>query len=166
MVKWLRSSKTSMVISTIIRLYVGIVWFLSGFGKISSGNFSASSMIDMAIKNPVKDANGQPAYDFYTSFLKSVVQPNIDVFNFLVEYGELFIGMGLIFGTLTTAATFFAMGLNFNYLLAGMISTNPLLLFLELIILVAGFNAGKIGLDRWVIPFMREKLPFLKKSVE
>ncbi len=58
------------------------------------------------------------------------------------------------------------MGLNFNYLLAGMISTNPLLLFLELIILVAGFNAGKIGLDRWVVPFMREKLPFLKKSVE
>lgn len=89
-----------MVISTIIRLYVGVVWFLSGFGKISSGNFSASSMIDMAIKNPVTDAIGQPAYDFYTSFLKSVVQPNIEVFNFLVEYGELFIGLGLIFGTL------------------------------------------------------------------
>ena len=69
-------------------------------------------------------------------------------------------------GTLTTAASFFAMGLNFTYLLAGTISTNPLLLLLEFIVLVAGFNAGKIGLDHWVVPFLRRKIPFLKRSVE
>lgn len=166
MVKWLRSSKTSMVITVLIRLYVGFPWFMAGFEKVSSGKFSASSMIDMAIKNPVKDANGQPAYNWYTTFLKSIVQPNPDVFNFLVQYGELLIGLGLILGTLTTAATFFAISLNFTYLLAGTISTNPLLLFLEFIILVAGFNAGKIGLDHWVIPFMREKIPYLSRSVE
>lgn len=118
MVKWLRSSKTSMVINTFIRLYLGFVWFMAGFEKVSSGNFSANSMINMAIKSPVKDANGQPAYDWYTSFLKTIVEPNVGLFNFFVQYGELLIGLGLILGTLTTAASFFAMGLNFTYLLA------------------------------------------------
>lgn len=166
MVKWLRSSKTSMVITTFIRLYLGFVWFMAGFEKVSSGNFSANSMINMAIKSPVKDANGQPAYDWYTSFLKTIVEPNVGLFNFFVQYGELLIGLGLILGTLTTAASFFAMGLNFTYLLAGTISTNPLLLLLEFIVLVTGFNAGKIGLDHWVVPFLRRKMPFLQRSVE
>ena len=166
MVKWLRSSKTSMVISTLIRLYLGFTWLMAGFEKVSSGKFSAEGMINMAIKNPVKDAGGQPAYDWYTSFLKTIVEPNVGLFDFLVQYGELLIGLGLILGTLTTAASFFAMGLNFTYLLAGTISTNPLLLLLEFIVLVAGFNAGKIGLDHWVVPFLRRKIPFLKRSVE
>ncbi len=58
-------------------------------------------------------------------------------------------GLGLILRAFTTAAAFFVLSLKFTYLLAGTISTNPLLIILAFIILVAGFNAGKIGLDHW-----------------
>ncbi len=56
--------------------------------------------------------------------------------------------------------------MNFAYLFAGTISTNPTYVLLGMLIMIAGFNAGKIGLDHWVVPFMREKMPWLKRSVE
>lgn len=164
MVKWLRNSQSSMVVLTLVRLYVGYVWLTSGWGKIASGNFTAEGMIQQAIKSPVTGATGSPAYGWFTKFLENIVQPNMGLFDFMVQYGELLIGLGLIFGTLTTLASFFGLGLNFTYLLAGMISTNPVLIILQILLLVAGLNAGKIGGDRWVIPFVREKVPFMGKS--
>ncbi|MGO3469246.1 MAG: Crp/Fnr family transcriptional regulator [Weissella hellenica] len=164
MVNWLRNSKSSMVVLTLIRLYVGYVWLTSGWSKIASGSFTSEAMVQQAIKSPVTGATGAPAYDWYTKFLENIVQPNLGIFDFMVQYGELLIGLELIFGTLTTLATFFGLGLNFTYLLAGMISTNPILIILGTLLLVAGLNAGKIGGDRWVIPFIREKMPFMSKN--
>jgi thiosulfate dehydrogenase [quinone] large subunit len=46
--------------------------------------------------------------------------------------------------------------MNFSYVFAGTVSSNPLDILLGVIILTAGFNAGRIGLDRWVIPFVRK----------
>jgi thiosulfate dehydrogenase [quinone] large subunit len=42
--------------------------------------------------------------------------------------------------------------MNFSYVFAGTVSTNPLDILLGVIILAAGFNAGRVGLDRWVVP--------------
>ncbi|PFO09661.1 Crp/Fnr family transcriptional regulator, partial [Bacillus sp. AFS076308] len=38
----------------------------------------------------------------------------------------------------------------------GTVSHNPRDIFLGFIILTAGYNAGRIGLDRWVVPFFRK----------
>jgi thiosulfate dehydrogenase [quinone] large subunit len=54
---------------------------------------------------------------------------------------------------LTTVAMFFGLVMNFSYLMAGAISTNPTDILLGVIILFAGYNAGKFGLDNWVKPF-------------
>lgn len=165
MVKWLRKSKSAMVILTIIRIWLGYLWVMDGFEKVSAG-FSAKGFVGMAIKSPVLTPEKTQAFGWYTSFLKEFVMPHISLFSTMVAWGELFVGLGLIFGTLTTAAAFFGMMMNFCYLMAGTVSVNPMYIFWKIFILVAGFNAGKIGLDRWIIPFLREKVPFLKKSVE
>lgn len=80
----------------------------------------------------------------------------IDIFNTIVPLGEFLVGLGLILGCLTTLACFFALVMNFSYLMAGTVSHNPSDILLGVIILFAGFNAGKFGLDRWVIPFIRK----------
>lgn len=164
MIKWLRSSNISGLLLAIIRVYLGILWLMSGIEKV--GGFTAEKFIAAAIKNPVVGPTGHSVYGWFTSILESFVAPNIGIFNFLVAWGEVFIGLGLIFGAFTTAATFFALMMNFSYLLAGSISVNPQYIFLEFIVIIAGYNAGKIGLDRFIIPFIREKVPFLKNSVE
>jgi thiosulfate dehydrogenase (quinone) large subunit len=95
-------------------------------------------------------------YPNYVAFLKSFAIPNVGLFNFLVPWGELFVGIGLITGTLTTAAVFFGMMMNFAYMFAGTISSNPWDVLIGLFIIVAGYNAGKFGGDYWVIPWVRQ----------
>jgi thiosulfate dehydrogenase [quinone] large subunit len=89
--------------------------------------------------------------------------PNIELFNFIVPLGEFLVGLGLILGCLTTAAVFFGLVMNFSFFLAGTVSHNPTDIFLGGIILFAGYNAGRYGLDRYVVPFMRKT--FNKKGV-
>jgi thiosulfate dehydrogenase (quinone) large subunit len=152
---FLRENKISAAILTIIRLYLGYAWFTAGFGKITGG-FDASGYLKNAVANPVKGPDGSMVYGWYVNFLESFALPNIDVFNFIVPWGETLIGLGLMLGCLTTAAMFFGLVMNFSFFLAGTVSHNPTDIFLGFIILTAGYNAGKFGLDYWVVPFIRK----------
>jgi thiosulfate dehydrogenase [quinone] large subunit len=104
----------------------------------------------------VKGPDGAMVYGWYVDFLKHFALPNVDIFNTIVPLGEFLIGLGLILGCLTTAAMFFGLVMNFSFFLAGTVSHIPTDLFLGAIILFSGYNAGRIGLDRWVIPFIRK----------
>ncbi|MEH7492514.1 DoxX family membrane protein [Neobacillus niacini] len=154
---FLRENKISAAILTIIRLYLGYSWFTAGFHKLTGG-FDASGFLKGATANPVKGPDGNMVYAWYIDFLKDFALPNIDVFNTIVPWGETLIGLGLLLGCLTTAAMFFGLVMNFSFFLAGTVSHNPTDIFLGFIILTAGYNAGRIGLDRWVVPFFRKTI--------
>ena len=47
--------------------------------------------------------------------------------------------------------------MNLSFLLSGTVSVNPNLLILTMFILVAGHNAGRIGLDGYVFPKLFKK---------
>ncbi|MEO2075127.1 MAG: DoxX family protein [Bacillus sp. (in: firmicutes)] len=153
--KFLRENKIASVILTVLRLYLGYSWFTAGFHKLTGG-FDASGFLKGAIANPVKGPDGAVVFGWYVDFLKHIALPNVDVFNVLVPWGETLIGLGLILGCLTTTAMFFGLVMNFSFFLAGTVSHNPRDIFLGFIILTAGYNAGKIGLDRWVVPYFRK----------
>lgn len=152
---FIRENKIAAAILTVLRLYLGYSWFTAGFHKITGG-FDASGFLKGAIANPVKGPDGAVVFGWYVDFLKHIALPNVDVFNVLVPWGETLIGLGLILGCLTTAAMFFGLVMNFSFFLAGTVSHNPRDIFLGFIILTAGYNAGRIGLDRWVVPFFRK----------
>ena len=154
---FLRENKISAVILTIIRVWLGYNWFTAGLGKLTGG-FDASGFLKGAVGKPVMGPDGHMVYGWYVSFLENFALPNIDVFNFIVPWGETLIGLGLLLGCLTTAAMFFGLVMNFSFFLAGTVSHNPTDIFFGFIILTAGFNAGRYGLDRWVIPFIYKKL--------
>lgn len=153
--KFLRENKISAVILTVLRLYLGYSWFTAGFHKLTGG-FDAAGFLKGAIANPVKGPDGAVVFGWYVDFLKHIALPNVDIFNVLVPWGETLIGLGLILGCLTTTAMFFGLVMNFSFFLAGTVSHNPRDIFLGFIILTAGYNAGRIGLDRWVVPFLRK----------
>jgi thiosulfate dehydrogenase (quinone) large subunit len=153
--KFLRENKIAAAILTVLRLYLGYSWFTAGFHKITGG-FDAARFLKGAIANPVKGPDGAMVFSWYVDFLKHFALPNVDVFNTMVPWGETLIGLGLILGCLTTTAMFFGLVMNFSFFLAGTVSHNPRDIFLGFIILTAGYNAGRIGLDRWVVPFVRK----------
>lgn len=163
-VKWLRESTVASVILTIIRLYMGYSWLTAGFKKLTGG-FDASGFLQNAIAHPVTGPDGTPVYSWYVSFLEKFALPNIHLFNTIVPLGEFLVGLGLILGCLTTAAIFFGLLMNFSFFMAGTISHIPTDLFFGAILLFAGLNAGKFGVDRWVIPFINKSISKEKKLV-
>jgi thiosulfate dehydrogenase (quinone) large subunit len=148
MVRWLRESNSSAIILALFRLYIGYTFFTHGLQKLTGG-FDASGFLQGAIKNPGVEA-------WWASFLNGVALPNVALFNILVPWGEVLIGLGLILGCLTTAAAFFGAVMNFSFLFSGVANPNALMALLAVIILVAGSNAGKYGLDRWVLTYIRQ----------
>lgn len=155
MVKWLRENVIASGILAVLRIYLGYSWLTAGLHKLTGG-FDASGYLKGAVANPVKGPDGSLVYGWYVSFLKGFALPNVDIFNTVVPLGEFLVGLGLILGCLTTAAMFFGLLMNFSFFLAGTVSHIPTDLFIGAIILFAGFNAGKFGLDRWFVPFIRK----------
>ncbi len=70
----------------------------------------------------------------------------------LVTAGEILIGIALILGIFTGIAAFFGSFMNINYLMAGAVSTNPILFVIATWLVLAWKVAGWWGLDRWILP--------------
>lgn len=163
MVKFLRENVIASVLLLVLRLYLGWQWLTAGWHKVVDG-FDASGFL----KGAVAKATGEnpTVASWWGSFLEHIALPNSDLFSFLVAWGELLVGLGLILGCLTTAAVFFGMVMNFAFLFSGTVSSNALMVLISIFIIVAGFNAGKLGLDYYVIPALRKWWSNFRKKNE
>lgn len=156
MMKWLRENVYAAGIVTAIRLIVGWAWLDAGFHKLKGG-FDATGYLNNAVTNPVLDkATNELVYPTFTKFIEHVALPNVKLINILIPIGEFLVGIGLIIGALTAAAAFFGLMMNFMFLFAGTVSTNPWLVLLGGIVLLAGTNAGRFGVDYYLLPVLRK----------
>jgi thiosulfate dehydrogenase [quinone] large subunit len=153
-IKWLSENKYAAGLMLLLRVYLGWQWLSAGWHKL--GSFDASGFLNAAIKNPVADkATNELIYPTFTAFVEHVALPNIKIINFLIPIGEVLVGLGLILGVVTTTAAFFGLLMNFMFMFAGTISTNPWLVLIGVIVVMAGANAGKFGGDYFVLPYLR-----------
>lgn len=143
----------------ILRLYVGYQWFLAGYEKMinpvwfgSKAGVALSGFVAGALK---KTAGDHPdVQGWYAWFLQNLVLPNAAFWSYLVTIGELLVGIGLILGIFTGIAAFFGGFMNVSYLLAGTVSTNPLLFVIATWLVLGWKTAGWLGLDRWIMPLL------------
>lgn len=153
---WLREHRYAAVFLLVLRLYLGWQWLMAG-GKKLFGGFDASGFLRNSIDKPLIDkATNEQLYPLYTAFLEQAALPNVEVINFLVPVGEMMVGLGLIIGLFTTTAAFFGLFMNFMFMFGGSISKNPWFLLLGCLILLAGSNAGRYGLDSYMPPLLRK----------
>ncbi len=158
----------------LIRIYAGYAWFAAGWEKLTGtsidiGSFGEKSPggpwvftthTGAAIQGFVHGALAQTTgahanvQGWYASFLQTFVLPHPAFWAYLITFGELAVGLGLILGVLTGIAAFFGVFMNLNYLLAGAVSTNPILGFLGLFLVLAWRIAGYYGADRYLLPLI------------
>lgn len=162
MVKLLRENIYASYFLALIRVYLGWSWLTAGWGKLTSGSFDATGFLTGAIAKATGDHPSVQGW--WANFLESFAIPNAGLFNFLIPTGEFLVGLGLIVGGLTTAAVFFGMMMNFAFLFSGSTSTNVQMVLLSIFVLVAGANAGRLGIDYYVLPYLRKYIPFLSTS--
>jgi thiosulfate dehydrogenase [quinone] large subunit len=155
MTNWWRTHPAAAIIALLLRVYLGWTWLTAGWHKITGG-FNASGFLKNAVNNPIADkATGELVYPTFTAFLNHFALPNVKLINILIPWGEFLVGLGLILGALTTAAAFFGLLMNFMFLFAGTVSTNPWMVLIGAIVFIAGANAGKFGVDYYLMPYLK-----------
>ncbi len=143
----------------IVRLYVGWQWLSAGWGKVTDPNWvgaNAGASLTGFLQRAVTLASGEhpSVQSWYAAFIQNAVLPQAAAWSYVVAFGELFVGVGLILGLLTGLAAFFGGFMNLNYLLAGTVSTNAILLVMEIGLALAWRIAGWWGGDRWLLPVL------------
>lgn len=155
--RWLFTNTSSGWVWLVLRLYLGYTWITSGLLKITSDAWvgeNAGVAIKVFMGGVIALAREGDVTSWYAWFVERIVIPNAVVFSYLVTFGELFIGLGLIAGLLTGIAAFFGALLNMSFLLAGTVSSNPVMFMIAMLLVMAWKVAGWYGLDRWALPFL------------
>lgn len=141
----------------ILRLWLAWKWIEAGWAKVQNPAWTGANS-GAPIQGFVKGALAKTGGDhpdvpsWYGSFLQSVVLPNAGTWSKLVAYGELLVGIALVLGIFTGIAAFFGAFMNFNYLLSGTVSTNPMMFLVAGLLVLAWKTAGWLGLDRILLP--------------
>lgn len=102
-------------------------------------------------------ASGRPAitFDWYRSFLQMLLNAHAYTwFAKLVAYGELLIGVALIAGAFTGIAAFMGGFMNWNFMMAGSASVNPVYFVVAVGLILAWKVSGYIGADYLLMPWI------------
>lgn len=140
----------------IVRVYVGWQWLQAGIEKYHNSVWIGDKA-GVAIKGFLmgalqKTAGAHPDVSgWYGSFLQNFALPHAVGFSYLITYGEILVGVALILGIFTGIAAFFGTFMNLNYLFAGTVSINPILLLLQLFLVLAWRTAGWYGVDQYLL---------------
>ncbi len=144
----------------IARVYVGYTWFNSGLGKVSNPAWmqtgdALKGFWERAVLVPEAPARPAIAFDWYRAFIQSLLDSGAYTwFAKLVVVGELLVGLALVLGLFTGIAAFAGGFMNWNFMMAGTASINPVLFTLSIFLILAWKIAGWWGLDRFVLPML------------
>jgi thiosulfate dehydrogenase [quinone] large subunit len=141
------------------RVWLGYMWLEAGIGKLTN---PAWTVTGEALKGFWTSAvaipdTGRPAIAFawYRAFLQFLLDSGTYTwFAKLIVAGELLIGIALVLGAFTGIAAFMGGFLNWNYMMAGSASVNPVYFVIAIALILAWKVAGAIGLDHFLLPLL------------
>lgn len=141
------------------RIWLGWRWVEAASQKVTEPAWVQSGVAvkgfwEQAIAIP---ESGRPmiAFDWYRALIQGLLEAEAYTwFAKVVAYGELLVGIALILGAFTGIAAFFGALMNWNFMLAGSASTNPVLFVIAIGLILAWKVAGYIGLDYFLLPWL------------
>ncbi|MBV8715934.1 MAG: DoxX family membrane protein [Chloroflexi bacterium] len=142
----------------VVRVYVGYDFLTAGWHKFTTPewmNGTGAGIIGFWKGALGTTASGAPVitFDWYRNFLQFLLDTNsAGWFSYVIVFGELAVGIGLILGAFVGLAATGGLLMNMAFMLAGTTSTNPVLAILGVLLILAWKNAGYIGLDRYLLP--------------
>jgi len=157
--RYLFSNTRAGLIWLPIRIFLGFQWVDAGWHKLTGegwidGGASLGGYWERAVTIPTE---GRPliSFDWYRSFLQFLLDNHAQGwFAWLITFGEIAVGVGLLAGALVGFAAFFGALMNMSFLLAGSASSNPVLFTFAIGLMLAWKVAGYYGVDRWLLPMI------------
>lgn len=142
-----------------LRIWLGWQWITASEHKIFDPKWvqTGVALKGYWVNAITANAAGKTAvtFDWYKNFLQLLINTqSYTWFAKLIAYGELLVGIGLIIGAFTGIAAFFGALMNWNFMMAGSASTNPLLFVIAVALVLAWKVAGYIGADYFLLKFL------------
>jgi thiosulfate dehydrogenase [quinone] large subunit len=142
-----------------LRIWLGWQWLEAGWGKFNNPKWiQTGEALQGFWTNAVKiPETGRPpiSFDWYRTFLQGMLDAQAYTwFAKLVVFGEILIGVGLILGAFTGIAAFFGGFMNWNFMMAGSASTNPMLFVIAVGLILAWKVSGYIGVDYYLLKWL------------
>jgi thiosulfate dehydrogenase [quinone] large subunit len=146
----------------VVRLLVAYEWIYAGYEKVINPVWvgeKAGLAVTGFLQGALQKTTGlhPDVSQGYAWFIQHVALPHASTFSYLVSYGELLVGVALLFGFLVGVSAFFGLTMNFNYLFAGTVSINPYMVIAQVFLLLGWRVAGWYGLDRKVLALFRRR---------
>jgi thiosulfate dehydrogenase [quinone] large subunit len=147
------------IVWLVLRVWLGYQWIEASLHKINNPAWvktgeALKGFWTGAVAIP---ADGRPpiAFDWYRNFIQALLDAQAYTwFAKLVAYGELLIGIALILGAFTGIVAFFSGLMNWNFMMAGSASINPMLFVVAVGLILAWKVAGYIGADYFLLSWL------------
>lgn len=158
-VKTLFNDRRFSVFWIVVRVWLGWQWISSSLTKISNPAWVENGQ---ALRGYWTNAvaipeSGRPpiSFDWYRGFIQLLLDTeSYTWFAKLVAYGEVMIGVALILGAFVGIAAFAGAFMNWNFMMAGSASSNPMLFVAALGLIFAWKIAGYIGADYYLLSWL------------
>ncbi len=142
---------------TVLRIWLGWTWFTSGWGKVTNPAWvgeNAGTAISGYLQGALARSGGDAptVSGWYAWMIENLFLPNATLLSYMVSFGEVLVGLALILGFLVGLSAFFGGLMNATFLLAGTLSTNPVMFIVATWLVLAWRIAGYWGLDYFVLP--------------
>lgn len=141
----------------VARLWVASFWLESGWSKLTNPKWMETGEALKGFWLGAVTVEPKPViyFDWYRSFIQTLLDMQAYTwFSKVVAYSETLIGIALVLGAFVGIAAFFGAFMNWNFMMAGTASSNPMLLVVTILLILAWKTAGYYGLDRFLLPLL------------
>jgi thiosulfate dehydrogenase [quinone] large subunit len=143
-----------------LRIWLGVEWIQAGYHKlinpawVQTGD-ALKGYWQGAVAIPAAPAKPAIAFGWYRTFLQFMLNAQAYTwFAKVITFGEMLVGIGLILGAFVGIAAFFGALMNWNYMMAGSASINPMLFIIAIALVLAWKVAGYVGADYFLLRWL------------
>jgi thiosulfate dehydrogenase [quinone] large subunit len=160
--RWIQRSKSTAIIWTAMRVWLGIMWIQAGVAKLWGAenpaflHHGAPGVVGLA-------SHASPAYSWWGHFLHGFVLPNAGWIGILVAVAEFVIGIALVVGLFTPLAAFGSLILLFTYVMSGVASVCAFYALFAVVLLLVWPTAGWIGIDGLILGYRQNHIGTLHR---
>jgi thiosulfate dehydrogenase (quinone) large subunit len=168
-----RRPELSGLLWLVVRVWVGWEFLQAGWEKVQGpervvwigahAGTAVRGFLGFSLQIAPGGAMAQPQHPevtgWYASLIRHIFLPHAAAMSYLVAFGEVLVGLALVFGIFTRFSAFMGLLMNLSYLLAGVSSLSPIMMLIELPIVLGGTTATSYAIDRVLLPYLQARLP-------
>jgi thiosulfate dehydrogenase (quinone) large subunit len=138
-----------------LRLFIGVGWLRAFAEKaVDPGWYDGAALARFLSEHLQADSVALPAY---AALARELFVPHAAALAWIVAVGQLLVGLGILTGTLTSAALLGGLFMNLNFLLIGRPDPSAFYIVIQSALLLSG-SGSVVGLDAWLSRHVRNPL--------